>query len=148
MIREWKGEEATTDKRLATFMKAFESATGLVKVDVDYTFERYCELMSKGAIKIFISEEEDKTLQGAIGFLITNDLHDGVKVGIELFWFVHPKYRGVGKLLFNVFEEEAKKVGCKRLAMIHLSDSYPESLEAFYLKNGYKLAEKHYVKEI
>ncbi len=148
MIREWTVEEAIVDRRVAEFMKAFEGATREIKVDVDYTFERYSQLMKAGVCRIFIAETEDKTLQGAIGFLLSNDLHDDKKIAIETFWFVHPAYRGIGKELFNTFEAEGAKAGCKKLAMIHLADSYPESLERFYIKNGYRLLEKHYIKEI
>jgi GNAT superfamily N-acetyltransferase len=147
MIREWTVKEAQTDKRVANFMKAFEGATSFVKVNSDYTFERYRIMMERGICRILIAEEGE-TLQGAIGFIITDDLHDGSKLAVESFWFAHPDYKGVGKALFNAFEEEAVKMGCKKLAMIHLSDSYPESLEKFYLKNGYKLVEKHYIKGI
>ena len=120
-----------------------------MKVDSDYAFQRYMKMMEAGICRIFIDEDEaTKELHGAIGFLITDDLHDGVKIAIETFWFSHPAFRGCGKALFNIFEEKAMDSGCKRLAMIHLADSYPESLERFYMKNGYRLMEKHYVKEI
>jgi GNAT superfamily N-acetyltransferase len=147
MIREWELREAQVDHRVADFLKAFEGATSFVKVDSDYTFNRYKALMEAGICRIFIAEEKE-ILQGAIGFLLVDDLHDGTKTAIEMFWFAHPDFRGVGKMLFNTFEVEAIKAGCKKLAMIHLADSYPESLEQFYIKNGYKLLEKHYVKEV
>jgi GNAT superfamily N-acetyltransferase len=59
-----------------------------------------------------------------------------------------PEYRGGGKELMFAFEKKAKELGCQRTAMIHMVDSMPDILENFYLKNGYKLIEKHYVKEI
>jgi GNAT superfamily N-acetyltransferase len=108
----------------------------------------YRDMMARGVVRIFIAELEDKTIQGAIGFIISKDFHEDTKIAIETFWFVDPTYRGIGKELFNVFEATAKSMGCKKLAMIHLADSYPDSLEAFYLKNGYKLLEKHYVKAV
>ena len=150
MIREWTVEDgncAPGEDRLAIFMKAFEGVTEHVKVDPDYTSKRYMEMIGNGSAKVFIGEENG-VIQGAIGFIISNDLHDGKKVAIEAFWFVDPTYRGLGKLLFNVFEEEGKKIGCEKFAMIHMVDSYPDTLEAFYIRNGYKLVEKHYVKEI
>ena len=148
MIREWTLEDGKTD-RLARFMKAFEGVTEHVDVDVNYTHLKYLEMMKAGVARIFIGEDEETgNIQGALGFIISNDLHDGRKIAIESFWFVDPTYRGLGKKLFNAFEEEAKKIGCKKTAMIHLTDSYPDTLEAFYIKNGYKLVEKHYVKDI
>lgn len=149
MIREWTVQEAMTDKRVANFMKAFEQATSLVKVDSDYTFDRYSELMQKGICKILISEEDGTNeLQGCIGFFVIDDIHEPVRIAVESFWFVHPNYAGVGKILFNAFEKLAIELGCKKLAMIHLVDSYPDNLKKFYEKNGYKLGELHYVKEI
>lgn len=147
MIREWTLEDAKTD-RLAQWMKMFEQATSLVDVDSSYAHEVYLDMMIRGLCRLFISETEEKQIQGAIGFIISNDLHDGKKIAIETFWFVDPTYRGIGKELFNKFEEVGKEMGCKKLAMIHLADSYPDSLERFYVKNGYKLLEKHYVKEV
>ncbi len=148
MIREWTIEDALLSNRLAKFMKVFEGVTKHIKVDVDYTHDKYIEMMKKGIARILVSENEDKSFQGAIGFIISNDLHDGKKVAIETFWFALPQYKGVGGQLFRTFEEEAKKSGCKRTAMVHLVDSYPDSLEAYYKKNGYTMVEKHYIKEL
>jgi GNAT superfamily N-acetyltransferase len=69
-------------------------------------------------------------------------------MAVEAFWFVGPTYRGIGKLLFEAFEAEAKRLGCQKLAMIHMVDSYPDTLKIFYEKQGYHLAELHYVKEV
>lgn len=149
MIREWTVLEAQTSRKVADFMKAFEQATELVKVDSDYTFNKYMKLMESGVCHILIAEDEiTKDLHGAIGFLVVDDFHQNRKVGVESFWFVHPSFSGCGKELFNAYEEYAKELGCTCLAMIHLSDSYPERLERFYVKNGYKLTEKHYTKEV
>jgi len=148
MIREWTAADGMTSNRVAVFMKMFEEASGMIQVDIDYTHKKYQQLLNSGTVKIYIAETEEQDIQGAIGFLISNDLHDGKKIGIETFWFVDPKYRGIGKELFKTFEEEARKLGCKKLAMIHMVDSYPDTLKVFYEKQGYKLLEMHYIKEI
>ena len=151
MIREYTLEEHShkpgKEDRLTIFMKGFEQATSEVKVNMDYAWEKYQRMMEQGIVKLFVAEE-DGEIQGSIGFLITDDFHEDLKICIELFWFVDPRFRGIGKGLVDRFEEEARQSGCKKTAMIHLSDSYPESLEKFYLKNGYRLLEKHYVKEL
>ena len=148
MIREWTAKDGRESMRHTEFMKAFEEATGFVKVDVQYTHDRYQDLLERGVCKVFYAETDEGVIQGSIGFLISEDLHDGKKIAIETFWFVDPTYRGIGKQLFNKFEEVAKELGCKKLAMIHLADSYPDSLKSFYEKNGYKLLEMHYIKEV
>ncbi len=148
MIKEWTAEDGRKSLRHTEFLKAFENASSFVKVDVQYAHDRYQKFLESGICKVFYAETDEGVIQGTIGFIISDDLHDGKKIAIETFWFVDPTYKGVGKLLFNRFEEEAKKLGCKKLAMIHMVDSYPESLKAFYEKNGYSLLEMHYIKEV
>jgi hypothetical protein len=148
MIREWTVSDALEGGRLSRFMKAFEGVTKHVKVDVQYTHDKYVEMMKAGIARILVAENEDRSFQGALGFIVSNDLHDGKKVAIETFWFALPQYKGAGGRLFRAFEEAAKRIGCGRTAMIHLIDSYPDSLEGYYLKNGYTLVEKHYIKDI
>ncbi len=69
-------------------------------------------------------------------------------IAVETFWFVAPEHRGIGIRLFNAFEKWAKDNQCSKTAMIHLTDSMPERLEQLYLKRGYRLIEKHYVKDL
>ena len=145
IIREWTLEDAK-GARLAKFMKQFEQASAQVKVDVEYTFKKYYSMMEKGMAHILIAEEEGEIL-GAIGFIVGPDLHEEKKVAVETFWFVAPEHRGIGAHLFYAFEKRATELGCKRKAMVHMVDSYPESLKAFYEKNGYHLAECHYIKD-
>lgn len=144
MIREWRTEDKD---RVAVFMNMFMQASKEVKLDTNYTHNRYLTLVEAGICKIYLAEEGN-TIQGVIGFMVAPDLHENKLVAIEAFWFVDPTYRGIGKLLFNTFEEEAKKLGCTKFAMIHMVDSYPESLKVFYEKSGYHLTELHYVKEV
>ena len=148
MIREWTAADGKASDRVAVFMKMFEVASGMVQVSIEYTHKKYQKLMESGIVKIYIAETDEQIIQGAIGFMLSGDLHDGKLVGIETFWFVDPSYRGIGKELFNTFEKEAKELGCEKLAMIHMVDSYPDTLKAFYERQGYKLLELHYIKEI
>jgi hypothetical protein len=50
--------------------------------------------------------------------------------------------------LLEFFEDWAKNNGCDAIAMIYLSDSMPDSLEQLYIRRGFKLVEKHFVKEV
>jgi GNAT superfamily N-acetyltransferase len=147
MIREWTVEEAVSDNRVAVFMNMFMQASGEIKLETDYTHDKYKELVRQGICKILIAEENG-VLQGTIGIMFANDMHENKKMAIEVFWFVDPAYRGIGKALFTAFEEEAKKMGCKKLACVHMIDSYPDTLKVFYEKQGYHLAELHYIKEV
>jgi GNAT superfamily N-acetyltransferase len=146
MIREWTLEDAKV-RNLASFTKRFDEETEFVKTDEDYAHKKYMDMMEKGLAHILVLEDEG-IIKGAIGFIVSNDLHEDLKVAVETFWFVAPEFRGGGKALVDAFEAKAVELGCKRTAMIHLADLFPESLEAFYTKRGYKLAEKHYIKKV
>lgn len=147
MIREFTAEEFRTNDGFFVFIKGFEKVTKEVIVNVEYTQRKYAAMIDAGIAKTYI-DEENGVFRGAIGFIISNDLHSGEKIAIETFWFVPPEHAGIGGELFKVFEAEAKKAGCKKTAMIHLVDSYPERLKSFYEKNGYRLLESHYIKEV
>lgn len=144
MIREWTLEEARIIN-LANFTKGFDKETEFVTTDESYARDKYIAMMENGVAHILVIDEEG-VIKGAIGFIIAPDLHEDIKVAVETFWFVLPEFRGGGKQLMFAFEAKAKELGCKKTAMIHLADLFPDSLEQFYIKNGYKLAEKHYVK--
>jgi len=103
--------------------------------------------MKNGSMNVIVLEKNDELI-GSLAFLVAPDLHDGKLTAVETFWFVHPDHRGHGVMLFNEYEKISIRKGCRKLAMIHMVDSYPDRLEAFYKRRGYDLIEKHYVKEI
>lgn len=131
--------------RVARFMKQFERETKFVTVDVEYATNRYIEMIDSGLVNVFVAEKDD-TLLGALGFMKAPDLHNGEMIAVETFWFVAPEHRGIGVHLLNAFEKWAEENECDKTAMVHLEDSMPKSLEKFYLKRGYYLAERHYLR--
>ena len=133
---------------VARFMKRFEKETEFVKVDVEYTGNKYEDLVNKGIATLFILENENGEMVGGLGCIVGEDLHTPRKVAVETYWLVDRKYRNSlgGIKLFKYFESWAESRGYIP-AMVHLTDSYPEKLERLYLKRGYKLVEKHYIKE-
>ena len=139
--------EASEMRRVTEFMKAFEQASQHVKVDIDHATAVYERMIDKGSMTVLVMEE-DRDLIGSMAFLISPDLHDGKLTAVETYWFMHPDHRGNGMKLFDAFEKIAIGLGCKKLAMIHMMDSYPEVLERLYERKGYTLIEKHYVKEV
>ena len=145
MIREAKADEAL---KVVSFLKQFEQASQFVKVDVDHASKQFARLINSGNGVVFIMENSKGELQGGIGAIALPDLNCGVMTAVETFWFVAPEHRGGGMRLMEAFERWGKDKGCKRLAMIHLVDSYPDILEKIYINEGYKLVEKHYVKEV
>jgi len=134
-------------RRVTEFMKAFELASQYVTVDVNHATRVYAEMIESGHAIVFIMEN-DGVILGSLGCISAPDLHNGMQTLVETFWFTHPDSRGQGLLLLNAFESYAANNGIKKVAMIHMTDSYPERLEKLYVKRGYTLIEKHYVKEV
>lgn len=70
------------------------------------------------------------------------------KQAVELFWWVKPECRGVGRFLIEKLESESKRKGAKRIAMLCLESLSPEKVGEMYVKNGYVLKEHGYMKEL
>lgn len=142
MIREAKPEEAII---VAEFMCRFEEVTKFVKVDYKHAGKKYKKFIESGTGKMFILEENGEMI-GGLGCVIGEDLHFPRTLAIETYWFVDKSFRGKGVELLVYFENWAKSNNYIP-AMVHLSDSYPDSLKKLYLARGYKLVEQHYIKE-
>jgi len=127
--------------------KAFEQATEHVEVDIDHSVASYTSFIKNG-IGAMLLLKHAGTIIGGLGCLKYPDLHSGKLTAVETFWFVTPDHRGRGLMLLDAFESWGKRHGCKKLAMVHMVDSYPGILEKLYIRKGYKLIEKHYVKEV
>lgn len=140
--------ELSEVRRVTEFMKQFEQASRHVKVDIEYSIAQYEKMIAAGyAVMLMLLGENDE-LHGSLGALKVPDLHCGLLTGIETFWYVAPQFRGKGLQLLDAFEDWAvKENGCKRTAMIHMEDSYPEALRRLYKMRGYHLIESHYVKD-
>lgn len=143
MIREAKSDETF---EVAKFMQKFEEVTKFIKVDPVHAGKKYKYLIESGIGKMFILEDETGKMLGGLGCVIGDDLHFPRVLAVETYWFVAKEHRGKGLELLDYFEDWAKKHNYIP-AITHLMDSFPERLENLYLKRGYKLIEKHYIKE-
>jgi len=139
--------KASEIRRVVEFMKQFEQASKYVTVDIEHATKTYEYMVEQGAATVMVMEE-DGEITGSFGFIECPDLHSGERMLVETFWFTDPLKRGRGLLLLNAFEKYAKDNSINKIAMIHMVDSYPERLEKLYLKRGYKLIEKHYVRQL
>lgn len=133
--------------KVAAFMKRFETASKFVKVDVEYTTGRYWQMIQSGMAVMFILESDGEMI-GGLGAVCFPDLHDGVMTAVETFWYVDPSHRGSGMKLLDAYDKWSQLKNCKRDALIHLADSFPESLHKIYDRRGYELVESHYMRSL
>jgi hypothetical protein len=125
----------------------FRDISAFVDVDVDICVNTYTDFINRGAGGLLFDETWGK-INGAIAFVKAPDLHYPRMIAVETFWYVDPECAGVGLSLWRAFERWAKENKCDQVAMIHMMDSTPESLEKWYTRRGYTLAEKHYTKAV
>lgn len=134
-------------RRVTEMARHFEEYTKHVLVDVDHATSMYEGLIGSGDGAMFYIEKEG-VIVGGIGGIWGPDLHFPRLIAVETFWCVLPEHRGPGLKLVARFEEWAEEKKCDFVALVHLEDSYPDSLEKIYSRRGYSLVEKHFVKEI
>lgn len=118
-----------------------------VKVDVDYATGVWMKWLANGTGIVFALKKDDRLI-GGLGAIKVPDIHCGLLTAIEIFWFTNPEDRGDGLKLLGAYEKWAENTGCKRVAIIHLEDSFPEVLSRIYKRRGYQLIESHYVREV
>lgn len=98
---------------------------------------------------VLVWEDKGKVV-GLIAGQWTELIFNEDKVATELVWWVEPEYRKTeaAHQLLGAFEYWADWCGCKSIQMYSLSNEYSNVLERFYKKQGYKLAETSYVKDL
>jgi GNAT superfamily N-acetyltransferase len=116
----------------------------------------YLHLISRDKIESFVlglirSPKEKAVIflcedKGMLAAYVSEFLLGNIVQATELAWWVSPKYRKshVGKTLMEAFDYWAEKIGAK----IKVMSSLDNSVAKYYEKNGYKLYERVYFKEI
>ena len=92
--------------------------------------------------------EVDNKLVGIISGIIVDIPTSGGKVYQEVVWFVSKPYRKYGIKLLNALEDKCKNEGIKSIMMVAMANSSAAELERFYIKSGFKLLEKQYIKQL
>jgi GNAT superfamily N-acetyltransferase len=145
LVREARYDEIP---EMITKGKAFEEATKEVVINVDHAIKSFQDAYKSGILTMLRLIDDNGDSAGGLAYIKVPEIYSGIITAVELYWFIYTDKRGCGKILIDAFEESAKNKGCSRVAMIHLVDSFPETLQKFYTKRGYHLTELHYIKEV
>lgn len=94
--------------------------------------------------------EQDGQVVGLIAGQCTEVVFSSQKVATELVWWVEPEYRKTeaSTRLLEAFEAWAAWSDCRQVQMYSLNNEYATVLSRYYSKQGYRLAELSYVKEL
>lgn len=88
----------------------------------------------------------DSEGQGMILGTIVPFIYGSMQTAVELAWWVNPEARktGLGRDLMDKFESWARIMGCGAVIMVSLDDD----IGNYYVKRGYELRERTYMKEL
>lgn len=123
--------------------KAFWMASQDIPYDHVHTEKKLKQLHENHMI--FVSDVSG----AANGFMIvasTENLCSPTLTACELAWYVSPEARGgsCGIKLLQAGENYAKLIGCKKMSMVFMESSMPQSVKKIYDKLGYKLVETRF----
>jgi GNAT superfamily N-acetyltransferase len=95
----------------------------------------------------FVLELDNKVV-GVLAGMITMYPLNNKPMYSEVVWYVTPKHRLHGVSLYTKLEEFCEERGIKQIGMALMANSKAEKLERFYLRLGFQLLEKHYIKTL
>jgi hypothetical protein len=105
----------------------------------------WSRMLTSGNGVVFMDWKDEKSIYGGIGGIKAPCPLSGRLTAVEMFWYVHPEFRGNGLKLYLKFKQWAKENNCKRLAMVYLPCSMPEKLKRFFEeREKMSLVEMHY----
>lgn len=113
-------------------------------------FEKHWGPVLETGIGELYAIRDGRKIVAILGCAFVPDCFSGMLTACEQFWYVLPEYRGasIAGRLFNAFENEAIRRGCKKIIMARLETPQAEQLDALYIKRGYRPVEKTFGKEI
>lgn len=106
------------------------------------------DLIGKESACVVVAEKGGAVVGGAAALAYPSFFSDTLSAQ-ELFWWIDPLHRGATTALRMLWmlEQWAGAVGCKTLTMVAIA--IPDSpASKIYLRQGFKVLEAHFVKEL
>jgi GNAT superfamily N-acetyltransferase len=129
--------------------RAFHAVTGaadLIPLD-DATLERTFQQLIEGEASVILVFDKGDGLAGATGAMLHPHYWNNAHItGQELFWWVDPEHRGIGRALFDVLESWVQVSGAHSFTMIALEHIDGGKAGAIYRRRGYRPVEHSYTK--
>ena len=99
---------------------------------------------------VVILWDKDGIVSGLIAGQWTEVRFNNSRVATEIVWWVEPYARKTeaANRLLGAFEAWAEHENCQRVQMYALNNNYASVLHRYYYKEGYKLAELSYVRDL
>ena len=112
--------------------------------DNDLALSSLYKLCGNQEASFFVLKSESKVV-GMVGGVINEMWFSSDMIGQELFWYVHPDYRGkIGLKLLRTLEADLRLRGADMICMISLAKGM--DLAKFFVKGGYRSSENTFIK--
>lgn len=131
---------------LSEVIKKFTPLSGF-DIPIHYNTKEIAQGLLDNPNTIYVEDEGKGCL---LGVVYPHYLNPDILVCQELGWWVEPQYRksGVGMALYRRFEKKAIARGIKKLIMISLETQEPDKMNKLYIKQGFRVLEHTYIKEV
>jgi len=138
----------TTDEDLPRILELVHEfhAEGLDKYGLFCDDDIANKIMPKMVETSLVMMAEDKVV-GVIAGFVTNHIVSNKRLFQEVVWFISKKYRKYGARLLKRMETFCKELECEHMVMVNMGGR-SEAFERFYTKNGYKLLEVQFIKQL
>lgn len=150
-VREATADDLDAIVRLgAKFAAVTQQVTGMgAEYDPDGVRQKLQTMIDWEDGVVFVAVMNEYIAGIAAGMIYDVWFTKGHRTMQELFWFVHPDFRGyrLGKDMMDALELWARLAGCDSVAMMNLNHLDPKPAD-MYKANGYRPMENHYVKEL
>jgi len=145
-LADWRIRSATEEDFPAVMemCRKFFDSTGysdIAQFDPDSMAVTLLALMRDGVLLV-VEKNKLVGMAGAIIYPFYFNL--GHKTSQEMFWWVDPEHRGIGRELFAELKNEVKKKGASSLSMIAVQTS-PHWVGDFYMSHGLRPSERSYI---
>jgi len=109
------------------------------------TFEKVFEAQKATSV---VMETPEEGVIGVLAGFITHSFISMRGVYQEIMWYVSKKHRKNGIKMLKYIEQRCREVGVKQIIMGHMGNSNLEVFKRFYTRNGYKLLETQYIRNL
>jgi GNAT superfamily N-acetyltransferase len=117
--------------------------------DQGKVFDLFLDIVEREDFLVLVKEHEEEIVGMFVAFVVPCFFSEKVQA-VELAWYTDKEHRGPRDNLkvIKMYEEWAKERGAVMVNLINLDQLNGEKVGRFYNKNGYKIVENTFVKEI
>ena len=133
--------------------QAFHAASpmrDIMPFDAEGFSDFFLQAVRNPNMGVWLAEDDNKIIGIAGALFYSMYFSPSSTVAQELWWWLTPEARGkgAGQALYNMLESWATAKGATALFMVALEDENAEKMGQIYIRKGFCLMERTYVREV